>query len=114
MSVNPSSFSHIFIIFIMSSGNITDSGNNSNGVDKINWQHVASPDLIEQVKNSLEVQITKFDKQLHHQCVKLMKWMAKQEVQRKAKEERKEAKEEAKRVAEEEAKKNISKPRKIP
>ncbi|KIM52194.1 hypothetical protein SCLCIDRAFT_32842 [Scleroderma citrinum Foug A] len=36
----------------MSSGNITDSGNNGNGnsssADKIDWKRVASPDLIEQ------------------------------------------------------------------
>ena len=52
----------------------------------------------------LKVQIVKFDKQSHHRCDKLMKWVAEQEAQRKAKEERKQAKEEAKRVAEEEAK----------
>ena len=84
----------------MSSGNITDSGN---GTDKIDWKHVASPHLIEQVDDSLEVQITKFNEQLHRQHNKLMKWVAKQEAQRKAKEKRKKAKEETKRVAEEEA-----------
>ena len=96
--------SHIFIIYIMSSGNITNSSNNSNGADKINWQCVASPDLLEQVEDSLEVQITKFDEQSCCQCNKLMKRVAEQEAQRKANEERKKAKEEAKRVAEEEAK----------
>ena len=48
----------------MSSGNNTDSGNNS--TDKIDWQHTATPNLIEQVEDSLKVQITKFDEQLHH------------------------------------------------
>ena len=47
----------------MSSGNNTDSGNNGNGADKIDWQRVASPDLVEQVDDSLEVQITKFNEQ---------------------------------------------------
>ena len=49
----------------MSSGNNTDSGNNSNGTDKIDWQHAAMPNLIKQVEDLLEVQITKFDEQLH-------------------------------------------------
>ena len=57
----------------MSSGNNTDSGNNGNGADKIDWQHIASPDLVEQVDNSLEVQITKFDEQSCHRRDKLMK-----------------------------------------
>ncbi|KIM67391.1 hypothetical protein SCLCIDRAFT_21266 [Scleroderma citrinum Foug A] len=86
----------------MSSGNNTDSGNNSNSADKVDWQCVATPNLIEQVKDSLEVQIVKFDEQSHHRHDKLMKWVAEQEAQRKAEEERKKAKEEAKRVAEEE------------
>ena len=47
----------------MSSGNNTDSGNNGNSADKINWQCVASPDLVEQVDDSLKVQIAKFDEQ---------------------------------------------------
>ena len=47
----------------MSSGNNTDSGNNGNGADKIDWQHVASPDLVKQVDDSLKVQIAKFDEQ---------------------------------------------------
>ncbi|KIM58097.1 hypothetical protein SCLCIDRAFT_28377 [Scleroderma citrinum Foug A] len=85
----------------MSSGNNTDGGN---GADKVNWQRVTSPDLVEQVEDSLEVQITKFDEQSHCQHDKLMKWVAEQEAQRKA-EERKKAEEEAKRVAKEEAKK---------
>ena len=89
----------------MSSGNNTDSGNNSNGTDKIDWQRTATPNLIEQVEDSLKVQIAKFDEQLHHRCKKLTKQVAKQEVQRKAEQERRKAEEEAKRVAEEEARK---------
>ena len=50
----------------MSSGNNTDSGNNSNGANKVDWQRIALPDLVEQVEDLLEVQIAKFDKQLHH------------------------------------------------
>ena len=65
MLVSPSSFLPIHLSFIMSSGNNTDSGNNGNGTDKIDWQRVATPDLIEQVEDSLEVQITKFNEQLH-------------------------------------------------
>ena len=87
----------------MSSGNNTDSGNNGNGANKIDWQHVTSPDLIKQVDDSLEVQIAKFDEQSRRRHDKLMKRVAKQEAQKKAKEERKKAKEEAKRAAEEEA-----------
>ena len=49
----------------MSSGNNTDSGNNGNSTDKVNWQHIAMPDLVEQVDDSLEVQIAKFDEQSH-------------------------------------------------
>ena len=47
----------------MSSGNNTNSGNNGNDANKVNWQHVAMPDLAEQVDDSLEVQIAKFDEQ---------------------------------------------------
>ena len=47
----------------MSSGNNTDSSNNGNGADKVDWQHVATPDLVEHVDDSLEVQIAKFDEQ---------------------------------------------------
>ena len=86
----------------MSSGNNTDSGNNSNSANKVDWQHVATPNLIEQVKDLLEVQIVKFDEQSRHRCDKLMKQAAEQEAQRKAEEERKKAEEEAKWVAEEE------------
>ena len=38
----------------MSSGNNTNSSNNGNSADKIDWQCVASPDLIEQVDDSLK------------------------------------------------------------
>ena len=85
----------------MSSGNNTDGGNNSNGADKVDWQHVASPNLIEQVENSLEVQIAKFDEQSCRQCDKLMKQAAEQEAQRKAEEEaRRKAEEDAQKRAE--------------
>ena len=57
----------------MSSGNNTDGGNNSNGADTVDWQHIASPDLVEQVDDSLEVQITKFNEQSHRRRDKLMK-----------------------------------------
>ena len=57
----------------MSSGNNTNSGHNGNGADKIDWQCVASPDLVEQVDNSLEIQIAKFDKESCRRCDKLMK-----------------------------------------
>ena len=86
----------------MSSGNNTDGANNGNSANKIDWQRVASPDLIEQVEDSLEVQIMKFDEQLHCRRDKLMKQVAEQEAQRKAEEDRRKAKEEAKRAAEEE------------
>ncbi|KIM68375.1 hypothetical protein SCLCIDRAFT_20306 [Scleroderma citrinum Foug A] len=69
----------------MSSGSNTDNGNNRNGANMIDWQRVASPDLVEQVVDLLE----------------LMKRVAKQEAQRKAKEERKKAKEERKKAKEE-------------
>ena len=49
----------------MSSGNNTDGANNGNGTNKIDWQCVALPDLIEQVDDLLEVQIAKFDEQSH-------------------------------------------------
>ncbi|KIM62261.1 hypothetical protein SCLCIDRAFT_25184 [Scleroderma citrinum Foug A] len=68
----------------MSSGNNTSSSNNSNGTNKVDWQRVATPNLIKHVDDSL-------------------KRAAKQEAQKKAKEERKKAEEEAKRVAEKEA-----------
>ena len=86
---------------MMSSGNNTNGGNNGNGANKVDWQRVASPNLIEQVEDSLEVQIAKFDKQLCHQCDKLMKQAVEQEAQRKAKEEaRRKAEEDAQKRAE--------------
>ena len=80
----------------MSSGNNTNSGNNGNSADKIDWQCIAWPNLLEQVEDSLKVQIVKFNEQSHCQHNKLMKQAAEKEAQRKAKEERKKAKEEAK------------------
>ena len=50
----------------MSSGNNTNSGNNGNGANKVDWQRVATPNLVEQEEDSLEVQITKFDEQSCH------------------------------------------------
>ena len=73
----------------MSSGNNTDGGNNGNGADKIDWQCVTLPNLVEQVDDSLEVQIAKFDEQSRCRRDKLMKRAAKQEAQKKAKEEEK-------------------------
>ena len=85
----------------MSSGNNTNSGNNGNSANKIDWQCITSPDLVEQLDDSLEVQITKFDEQSRHRRDKLMKRAAEQEVQKKAKEERKKAEEERKKAEEE-------------
>ena len=84
----------------MSSSNI--SGNNSNDASGINWKQVASPNLLEQMNNSIEVQIAKVDKQSWQRCNKIMKRVAEQEVQRKAEEEKCKAKEKAKQKAEEE------------
>ena len=84
----------------MSSSNI--SGNNSNNASGINWKQVASPNLLEQMNNSIEVQIVKVDKQSWQRCNKIMKRVAEQEVQRKAEEEKCKAKEKAKQKAEEE------------
>ena len=50
----------------MSIGNNTDSGSNGNGVDKIDWQHVALPNLVKQVEDLLKIQIAKFNEQSHH------------------------------------------------
>ena len=41
------SSSLILLQSIMSSGNITNSSNNGNSADKVNWQHVALPNLID-------------------------------------------------------------------
>ena len=57
--------SHIFIIFAMSSGNNTD-GSNNGSATTIDWKCVTSPDLLEQMEDLLEVQIMKFNEQLHH------------------------------------------------
>ena len=89
----------------MSSGNNTNNGSNGNGANKIYWQRIALPNLVEQVDDSLEVQIAKFNKQSCCQRDKLMKQVAEQEAQRKAEEERRKAKEEAKRAAKEEVRK---------
>ncbi|KIM61147.1 hypothetical protein SCLCIDRAFT_26122 [Scleroderma citrinum Foug A] len=86
----------------MSSGNNTGSSNNGNGTDKVDWQRVAMPDLVEHMDDLLKVQIAKFNEQSCRRHDKLMKRVAEQEAQKKAEEERKKAKEEAKRAAEEE------------
>ena len=78
----PIFFSLSKTFFTMSSGNNTDSSNNGSDATTIDWKHVALPDLLEQMENSLEVQITKFNEQLHQQHNKLMKRAAKQEAQR--------------------------------
>ena len=87
----------------MSSSNI--GSNNSNNASGIDWKRVASPDLLEQMDDSIEVQIAKVDKQSRRRCDKIMKRAAEQEVQRKAEEEKHKAKEEAKQKAEEEKRK---------
>ena len=83
----------------MSSSNI--SGNNSNDASGIDWKRVASPNLLEQMDNSIEVQIAKVDEQSQQRCNKIMKRVAEQEVQRKAEEEKCKAEEKAKQKAEE-------------
>ena len=60
----PIFFSFLQIVFTMSSGNITDGSNHGNSADKINWKHVTLPNLLEQVEDSLEIQITEFNEQL--------------------------------------------------
>ena len=87
----------------MSSSNI--GGNNSNNALGINWKRVASPNLLEQIDNSIEVQIAKVDKQSRRRHDKIMKRAAEQKVQRKVEEEKHKAKEEAKQKAEEEKQK---------
>ena len=79
----------------MSSGNNTNGGNNGSSAMNIDWRHITSPDLLEQVEDSLKVQIMKFDEQLQWRCDKLMKRTAEEEAKRKAKEERKKAEEKA-------------------
>ena len=87
----------------MSSSNI--GGNNGNDASGINWKQVASPNLLEQMDNSIKVQIVKVDKQSWRRRNKIMKRVAEQEVQRKAEEEKHKAEEEAKQKAEEEKQK---------
>ena len=87
----------------MSSSNI--SGNNSNDASGIDWKRVVSPNLLEQMDNSIEVQIAKVDEQSWRRRDKIMKRVAEQEVQRKAEEEKCKAEEEAKQKAEEEKQK---------
>ena len=84
----------------MSSSNI--GGNNGNNASGINWKQVASPNLLEQMDDSIKVQIVNVDEQSQQRCNKIMKRAAKQEVQRKAEEEKCKAEEEAKQKAEEE------------
>ncbi|KIM65170.1 hypothetical protein SCLCIDRAFT_22984 [Scleroderma citrinum Foug A] len=71
----------------MSSSNI--SSNNSNNASGIDWKRVASPNLLEQMDDS----------------IKIMKRAAKQEAQRKVEEEKCKAEEKAKQKAEEEKQK---------
>ena len=86
----------------MSSNNI--GGNIGNDASGIDWKRVASPDLLEQMDNSIEVQIVKVNEQSQRRRDKIMKRAAEQEAQRKAKEEKCKAEEEAKQKAEEEEK----------
>ena len=87
----------------MSSSNI--GGNNGNNALGIDWKRVASPDLLEQMDDSIEVQIAKVNEQLRRRHDKIMKRAAEQEAQRKAEEEKRKAEEEAKQKAEEEKRK---------
>ena len=91
----------------MSSNNI--GGNIGNDASGIDWKRVASPDLLEQMDNSIKVQIVKVDEQLQRRHDKIMKRAAEQEAQRKAEEEKHKAEEEAKQKAEEEEKKQKAK-----
>ena len=77
-------------------------GNNGNVISGIDWKWVASPDLLKQMDDSIEVQIAKVDEQSQRRHGKIMKRATKQEAQRKAEEEKHKAKEEAKQKAEEE------------
>ena len=48
----------------MSSSNFSgNNGNNGNNILGIDWKQVASPDLLKQMDDSIEVQIAKVDKQ---------------------------------------------------
>ena len=88
----------------MSSSNIGGNigGNIGNDASGIDWKQVASPDLLEQMDDSIEVQIAKVNEQSQRRRDKIMKRAAKQEAQRKVEEEKRKAKEEAKQKAEEE------------
>ena len=87
----------------MSSNNI--GGNIGNDASGIDWKRVASPDLLEQMDDSIKVQIVKVDEQLQRRHDKIMKRVAEQEAQRKAEEEKHKAEEEAKQKAKEEKRK---------
>ncbi|KIM54996.1 hypothetical protein SCLCIDRAFT_30696 [Scleroderma citrinum Foug A] len=84
----------------MSSSNI--GGNIGNDASGIEWKRVALPNLLEQMDDSIEVQIVKVDEQSRRRHDKIMKRAAKQEAQRKVEEEKCKAKQEAKQKAEEE------------
>ena len=91
----------------MSSSNIggnigSNIGNDASGID---WKRVASPDLLEQMDDSIKVQIAKVNEQSQRRCDKIMKRAAEQEAQRKVEEEKRKAEEEAKQKAEEEKRK---------
>ncbi|KIM62629.1 hypothetical protein SCLCIDRAFT_24921 [Scleroderma citrinum Foug A] len=86
----------------MSSSNI--GCNNSNDTSGINWKQVVLPNLLEQMDDSIKVQIAKVDEQSRQRHDKIMKRVAEQEAQRKAEEEKRKAEEEAKQKAEEEEK----------
>ena len=87
----------------MSSSNI--GGNNGNNALGIDWKQVVLPNLLEQMDDSIEVQIAKVDEQSWRRHDKIMKRAAKQEAQRKVEEEKHKAEEEAKQKAEEEKQK---------
>jgi len=75
------------------------SAGNTNNID---WMRAPSPELEGKPTNSIQVQIAKFDEQLHQRWERLMKQVAKQEVRRLAEEAtKKKAEEEVRRVAEE-------------
>ncbi|KIM61773.1 hypothetical protein SCLCIDRAFT_25590 [Scleroderma citrinum Foug A] len=87
----------------MSSSNI--GGNNGNNTSGIDWKWVASPNLLEQMDDLIEVQIAKVNEQSQQRHNKIMKRAAEQEVQRKVEEEKCKAEEEAKQKAKEEKRK---------
>jgi len=70
--------------------------------DNVNWMCAPLPELEGKLTDSIQVQITKFDKQLRQWQELLMRQAAEQEVRRLAEEAtKKKAEEEARRVAEE-------------